>query len=665
MSIASEITRIKNNISAAYAACSEKDAALPQTQNSGNLADTIAGISTGADTPTYEYAQVNPVAAAYLSEVTYDSSDYTDSRIADYADRSTPYRKDRPSGKSVTVPAAGTMTQTDGDKCLSQNVTTGERSVCNITPGSKGAYLIRNTSDKIIAAGSLKPTGALRMIDAGGETFNIRDLGGWTCDGGRLKYGLIFRGCELSGDNYHVDITADQKRFFADYLGIRDEIDLRGNSEVDGDDEIYGTADDITSSAIGDQVDYIRRPIAPYALGVNLSDMTQTGYYATLIKRVIADVAAEKPCYIHCMVGADRTGTLCALIEAVCGVSPGDIDKDYELTSFARNNIRRRSDSSWVGFIERINTFSGTTLRDKVVDYMLQAGVGIDEINALRSALIDGDPQPLTSPYTDVTVTKTLTHTTADNTDASAAKYQRYQTSLTPESGYVISDVRITMDGTDITAGVFKGTEVALLRRVVRTLTDCTIDNTKSAVTDGESYAATLTPNTGFTLEGATVTIMMGGTNVSTYYKDGVIAIPRVTGDLVITATAVPQAAQNLFDPTAATDSARINSSGNAVATSAGQLVTDFIPVTGSDSILLISDKAQTANSYTGMIALYSASKAYIGVAYYAGPAWTHNSDNTGGVADLSVIQNAFQAAFCRLCIAYTDQGSIEIYRQS
>ena len=47
MSIASEITRINNNISAAYTACSDKGATMPQTQNSANLADTIGSIPTG------------------------------------------------------------------------------------------------------------------------------------------------------------------------------------------------------------------------------------------------------------------------------------------------------------------------------------------------------------------------------------------------------------------------------------------------------------------------------------------------------------------------------------------------------------------------------------------------------------------------------------------
>jgi len=47
MSIASEITRINNNIASAYTACNNKGATMPVTQNSANLASTIATISGG------------------------------------------------------------------------------------------------------------------------------------------------------------------------------------------------------------------------------------------------------------------------------------------------------------------------------------------------------------------------------------------------------------------------------------------------------------------------------------------------------------------------------------------------------------------------------------------------------------------------------------------
>ena len=51
MSIASEITRIQGNIADAYTEANAKGATMPATQNSDNLASTIATISTGV-TPT-------------------------------------------------------------------------------------------------------------------------------------------------------------------------------------------------------------------------------------------------------------------------------------------------------------------------------------------------------------------------------------------------------------------------------------------------------------------------------------------------------------------------------------------------------------------------------------------------------------------------------------
>lgn len=50
MTIASEITRIKNNIAAAYTALSNKGATLPATQDSANLATAVQSIPQGAST---------------------------------------------------------------------------------------------------------------------------------------------------------------------------------------------------------------------------------------------------------------------------------------------------------------------------------------------------------------------------------------------------------------------------------------------------------------------------------------------------------------------------------------------------------------------------------------------------------------------------------------
>lgn len=52
MTIASEITRIKNNIASAYTALSDKGATMPATQDSANLANCVDSISQSVTTST-------------------------------------------------------------------------------------------------------------------------------------------------------------------------------------------------------------------------------------------------------------------------------------------------------------------------------------------------------------------------------------------------------------------------------------------------------------------------------------------------------------------------------------------------------------------------------------------------------------------------------------
>ena len=65
LSIASEITRINNNVAAAYSVCESKGADMPQQQNSSNLADTIDSIPSGRD---------DDIASKYINFVDYDGT---------------------------------------------------------------------------------------------------------------------------------------------------------------------------------------------------------------------------------------------------------------------------------------------------------------------------------------------------------------------------------------------------------------------------------------------------------------------------------------------------------------------------------------------------------------------------------------------------------------
>lgn len=454
---------------------------------------TVDGISTKT---SVTWHQCPEAVRNYLANVTYDPSDYSNSQIANYAPATPVASNTKPIGKTV-----------------------GGVTYYNEVPNAETPF----SADS--AAGTLKPLDALRWINTP-RAPNVRDLGGWACDGGTIKYGLLYRGGE---------VTSEDRSVLVGQLGIRHDLDLRGTAEAK-----------LTSSPLGSDVYYTCAPqYAWYAL-------TPVETWVINLRTVFDAVTHGEPVYFHCLVGADRTGTFACVIEALLGVSQSDIDKDYELTCFYTGTstdalARRRNESEWTGLINQINALPGSTFRDKVVGWVATLGFTAAEINAFRAAMIDGTPETVTPSVNTYTVTNTLTNATSDNSAASATEYQPYTAKIAPANGYVVSSVQVKMGGADVTGSVWRGTQTVLRRKVTVGLTHCTSDNSRTSVIDGQGYAATLAAELGYTLEGATISITMGGVDVSTFYKDGVIAIPNVTGDLVITVTAVKQAQENMF----------------------------------------------------------------------------------------------------------------------
>lgn len=75
-------------------------------------------------------------------------------------------------------------------------------------------------------------------------------------------------------------------------------------------------------------------------------------------------------------------------------------------------------------------------------------------------------------------------------------------------------------------------------RPITYNLSHVSSSNTTASVESGQNYTTTLTASTDYTLN--TVTVTMGGVDItSTAYSSGTVSIPSVTGNIVITATAV------------------------------------------------------------------------------------------------------------------------------
>lgn len=86
MSIASQITRINNNIASAYTACNTKGATMPATQNSANLANCISSISGGDGGGSVTDYLSLPILSLTCEVFTQDNTDVVNVYMQDYSD---------------------------------------------------------------------------------------------------------------------------------------------------------------------------------------------------------------------------------------------------------------------------------------------------------------------------------------------------------------------------------------------------------------------------------------------------------------------------------------------------------------------------------------------------------------------------------------------------
>lgn len=468
MSISSNIERINGAKSTLKTYLTDNNVTVPDGTKIDAMAKLLSGVSTSPIVDeslenTVQYRQMNPTAAAFITSVDYteNANDYSATKVIPYYSATTAYSKEEPDGLKIKVPSNTALTIAQGSKTRSETVS-GSDIIYNIEPLKSGTFTFSGKTYKIV------PEGGVRMIYTP-SVWNVRDLGGWACTGGRVKYGKIFRG------GHFGSITATDKATIVDWLGIKTDIDLRNNSETGG----------ATASPLGGNVEYFHQSLDFYANAVNTS--AASARTVAVLKKIMTCVAANKPCYFHCMSGADRTGTIAYLLLSLLGVSQSDKDKDYELTAFSDETDGRRVRSTnynvtngngWYPLIKYFrDNYTGENDNEKVLAWAVANGITTAEIKAFRASMINGDVGEVVVPPQEYTVTNTLT--------------------------------------------------------------GCTISNAAMTVTEGDSYYATITASSGYVMTGATVQVKMGGTDVTDlYYSDGVINIPDVSGNIEITITA-------------------------------------------------------------------------------------------------------------------------------
>lgn len=223
-----------------------------------------------------------------------------------------------------------------------------------------------------------------RMI--GIPSNNMRDIGGGkNADGIRVRQGLIYRGTAPQ-----VRWSQEQlKNFYVDNLGIKLEIDLRGQDECFEAREKWGEGN-------------------LEELGIKHVFITAEDYHLyhprslECIPKICALLADENnyPVYIHCAVGSDRTGTLFAVLNGIIGRDDRYIYDDYESPSFSewlpRFRYGRKS-SELFGYLdpsaprweECHGKLDGKNIRENAERYLLAIGVPQEHIDAIRRIMLE------------------------------------------------------------------------------------------------------------------------------------------------------------------------------------------------------------------------------------------------------------------------------------
>ncbi|MBR2837675.1 MAG: tyrosine-protein phosphatase [Kiritimatiellae bacterium] len=227
---------------------------------------------------------------------------------------------------------------------------------------------------------------APRWIEIEGRVRNFRDLGGWrTQDGRRVKQGMVFRSAGLNDNSATGEahgrnrLTVEDLKYLTGTLGIRSDLDLRSKGE---------TAD-LAESPLGAGVAFVQNSSTCYD-GIFREDGKKK---MAINFRHFCD-RRNYPVIMHCIGGADRTGSLAYVLNGVLGVSRHDIEVDWESTFYPRIPDRNPDPHFWCRESHFNDGFSkygkeGDSWNRRIELYLLDCGVTEAEIATFRDIMIE------------------------------------------------------------------------------------------------------------------------------------------------------------------------------------------------------------------------------------------------------------------------------------
>ena len=186
---------------------------------------------------------------------------------------------------------------------------------------------------------------------------------------------LVKKSCYAPGKER---LTAAERERVLKLYGFKTDIDLRGPNEV------YG----MTQSPLGPSVKW-----ANIQLLGGYGSFAQTKYSECKksVFRILFDRSAY-PIVFHCIGGADRTGTIAFMVEALLGVDDDNLAMDYLTTGFCGGVTDQRHKSWFDGMARALKSLPGATNAVKMNNLLLKWGFSQKEIDDFREWMLEPAP---------------------------------------------------------------------------------------------------------------------------------------------------------------------------------------------------------------------------------------------------------------------------------